>query len=318
MLTFDALVLPGQDPRAAVDTVRLLETHGFEAAWIGDSPPIAWADVYATLALCGAATSRIKLGPGVTNPLTRHSSVTANAMVTLHHLSGGRAALGIGVGDSALRAQGLKPATLGTLVEYIAAVRRIFTERGARIPVYMAASGPQAMLTAGRVADGAIVSIGTHPSLIGLGLEQVARGAREAGRRPVDIDTVFIAGLAIADTLEEAKREVAPIAARRAKDAQYHREFFFPPDLEHLRPDAERVARNYDYRNHLSPDSAHARLVTDQLVDAYTVAGTADACAAKLEAMHKVGVRRVILFPAGNDRRGTMELFVKSVLPRFR
>lgn len=318
MLTFDMLVFPAQDPRGAVDIVRSLETHGFETAWLGDSPPIAWADVYATLALCSAATSRIRLGPGVTNPLTRHASVTSNAMVTLQQLSDGRAALGIGVGDSALRALGLQPATLKMLAAYIASVRQLFAERGVRIPVYMAASGPQALLMAGRLADGAIVAVGTHPSLVTRTLDQVARGAREAGRKADDVDVVFLGGLAIASTWEEAKWEAAPLTARRAKDAQYHPEFFFPPDLEHLRPDAERVARAYDYRSHMSPDSPHARLVTDQLVDAYTLAGTPDHCVAKLEAMRAVGVRHVVLVPTGHDRRGAIERFVTSVLPRFR
>jgi 5,10-methylenetetrahydromethanopterin reductase len=317
-LTFDMLVFPSQDPRGAVDLVRDFEPHGFETAWLGDSPPLAWGDVYATLALCSAATSRLRLGPGVTNPLTRHVSVTANAMVTLHHLSGGRAALGIGTGDSALRALGLQPASLTTVAESIALVRQVFAERGVKIPVYMAVSGPRALRMAGRIADGAIVAVGTHPSLVARSLEHIAEGAREASRKPEDVDAVFLGGLAIESTWEAAKWEAAPMTARRAKDAHYHPDFFFPPELEHLRSDAERVSRSYDYHGHMDAAAPHARLVTDELVDAYTLAGTPDRCAAKLRAMQAAGVRHVVLVPTGHDRRGALERFVASVLPRFR
>ena len=317
-LRFDMLVVPGDDPRGTVETVRFIEAHGLAGAWIGDSPPLAWGDVYATLALCAAGTSRITLGPGVTNPITRHSSVTANAMVTLQRLSEGRALLGIGVGDSALRAQGMQPAPLATLVQYVDEVRRICAERKVDVPVYVAASGPKALYVAGRIADGAIVSVGTHPSLVKQAFGQIAKGAAEAGRTPDDIDLVFIAGLAIGRTWAEVKRDAAPVAARRAKDAQYHPDFFFPSGLEHLRAEAETVARHYDYRQHMSPDASHTRFVTDAIVDAYTLAGTPDTCAAKLTAMASEGVRRVALFPTGRDRQGAMEAFVTSVLPHFR
>ena len=317
MLTLDMLVIPEHDLSATVDMVRYLDDHGFGCAWIGDSPPIRWADVYMTLALCAASTSTIMLGPGVTNPLTRHPSVTANAMATLHALSGGRGLLGIGVGDSALRALGLVPATFKTLTGYVSAVREIFAERGIRIPVYMAASGPRALTTAARVADGVILSIGTHPALVRRALDRIALAAKDAGRDPSTLDVVVLAGLAIADTWQDARRDASPSVARRAKDAHYHPDFFFPPELEHLRRDAERVAQHYDYREHMAPDSPHATLVTDPLVDAYALAGDAERCRARLAALEDVGVTRVALFPTGRDRRATMERFVCTVtLPR--
>jgi len=170
---------------------------------------------------------------------------------------------------------------------------------------------------AGRVADGALVSVGTHPSIVARALEHIDKGAREAGRTLADLDVAFLAGLSIADSWEEARREAAPIAARRAKDAQYHPGFFFPPDLEHLRPEAEAVAREYNYQEHLSADASHIKYVTDRIVDAYTLAGTADGCADKVEAMRKAGARHVVLFPTGHDRLGALRRFVDRVLPRF-
>ena len=311
------LVLPEPDLQATVDLVRFLESHRFGCAWIGDSPPLDWPDVYATLALCSAATTRITLAPGVTNPVTRHSSVTANALVTLHRLSRGRAALGIGLGYSAVRAAGLKPARLHELTAYLAALRSTFRERNVSIPIYVAASGPRTLSTAGQEGDGAMVTVGTHPVLVRRALETIRRGAREAGREPEKIEVVFLAGLAISLDREEARREAAPVAARRALDAKFHPEFFLPKELEYLRADAELVARHYDLRRHTDPRAPHTDLVTDALVDAFTLAGTPEQCLRKIRAMEEAGARRVALFPSGKDRRGAVELFVQAVLPRL-
>jgi len=297
--------------------VRFLEASRLHCAWIADSPPLGWPDVYVTLALCAAATSRIALAPGVTNPLTRHPSVTANALVTLHRLAPGRVALGIGVGYSAVRAVGLKPATLSVLNDYVVECRRTFDVRGVSVPVYVAASGPRALATAGRIGDGAMVTVGTHPALVRRALATIRDGAQTAGRDPTTVDVVFLAGLAVADDWEEARREASPVAARRAKDAEFHPEFFLPRELEHLRHDAEMVARHYDVHRHVDPEAPHNRLVSDALVDAMTLVGSPGRVAEQLRAMAEAGADRVALFPAGARRRSTVERFVRDVLPQL-
>jgi 5,10-methylenetetrahydromethanopterin reductase len=313
----DVLVVPEPDLKLTVDLVRFLESSGFHSAWIADSPPLGWPDVYMTLGLCATETSRLKLGPGVTNPITRHASVTANALVTLHRLSGGRAELGLGVGYSAVRAAGLRPATIAQLTEHVGDLRRTFEARRMSIPIYIAASGPKMLLTAGRLGDGAMVTVGTHPALVRRALAQIRQGAEQAGRDPRDVEVAFLAGMAIADDWEEAKREASPVAARRAKDAEFHPEFFLPPELEHLRPDAEQVARHYDVKRHVDPEAPHNRLVTDELVQALTLVGTAERCAQQIAAMREAGAARVALFPAGSERRRALERFVQGVLPRL-
>ncbi len=317
MLNFDMLVIPEPNLRATVEMVRFLEAHRFDCAWLGDSPPLDWPDVYVSLALCSVETSRIHLAPGVTNPVTRHWSVTANAVVTLQRVSGGRLRLGIGFGYSAVQAAGLKPARLEELTRYVGALRGVFQERNVSVPIYVAASGPRALVAAGRIGDGVIVTVGTHPVLVRRALELVGRGAAEAGRDPRSVEVVFVAGLAISADPAEARREAAPVAARRALDARYHPAFFVPEELEHLRADAEQVARHYDVHRHSDPDAPHTALVTDALVDALTLAGTPEQCLAKVRAMEEAGAKRVALFPSGTDRRGAVELFVESVLPHL-
>src|SRR5207248_1262880 len=99
-------------------------------------------------------------------------------------LTGGRTVLGIGTGDSALETLSLKPARLAFFEQSIqlirgliagetvthpttgAAVRLTYAEPGARIPIYVAVSGPRIHRLAGRIADGAIVLVGTDPRLL--------------------------------------------------------------------------------------------------------------------------------------------------------
>ena len=74
-------------------TARLaakLEDLGFDLVLCPDTQNLC-ADPYSQLALAGAATKRLRLGTGVTNPLTRDAAVTASAFATLQMETGGRA-----------------------------------------------------------------------------------------------------------------------------------------------------------------------------------------------------------------------------------
>src|SRR3546814_1785945 len=70
------------------------------------------ADPYAQMGVWACSTERLKLSTGVTNPLTRNLAVTAGAAATIHAISGGRAVLGIGRGDSALAWLGHAPVSV--------------------------------------------------------------------------------------------------------------------------------------------------------------------------------------------------------------
>ena len=61
--------------------------------------PHVFLDPIATMAAAATATERIRLGTCVTDPLRRHPAMIANEFLTLHHMSAGRAILGIGAGE---------------------------------------------------------------------------------------------------------------------------------------------------------------------------------------------------------------------------
>ena len=94
----DIGVLAVAGPGRSADTARRLEALGLHTVLFPDSQNLA-PEVWGQLMLAAKATTRIRLGPGVTNSITRDPAVTASAALALQVESGGRAVLGIGRGD---------------------------------------------------------------------------------------------------------------------------------------------------------------------------------------------------------------------------
>ena len=89
---------------------RDAEALGFDSVWILDHQLIesdtpgwegvehgAW-DCWSILAAIAASTSRIELGPFVSNTLLRNPALTAKMADTVDEISGGRFILGLGAG----------------------------------------------------------------------------------------------------------------------------------------------------------------------------------------------------------------------------
>ena len=123
---FGLEVHPYYDSKTILDEIKLAEAMGYDDVWIGDSQLI-WRELYVLMGAAAQTTSKVFLGSGVTNPITRLPAVTASAAVTLQELSGGRMMLGIGSGFSSVNTMGMKPATLKELEEF---ARDIFDAEG--------------------------------------------------------------------------------------------------------------------------------------------------------------------------------------------
>jgi 5,10-methylenetetrahydromethanopterin reductase len=216
-----ALVLLVDDIGACPELAALAERAGFEMLGIVDSQSVS-ADAYVALAVAAQSTSHIRLGPAVTNPVTRHPVVTANAMATLDRLSGGHAFMGLGAGDSAVFTLGLRPARLAELertaldLQALTAGRRVVRDgrpvqiKGVtrRVPLYLAADGPGAHQLAGRVADGAFIGSGLTAPEVATSRAEIAAGARAAGRDPEVVDTWWLVKANVADSRETAIEEI--------------------------------------------------------------------------------------------------------------
>ena len=100
-----------------VEWVHAADGFGFDALGYGDSQNL-WGDLYVALTLAAEHTERARIGPMVTNPMTRHPAVAAGGMASVQQVSGGRAFFGVGTGDSALRNIGTRAATVDELEDY--------------------------------------------------------------------------------------------------------------------------------------------------------------------------------------------------------
>ena len=76
-------------PRGGAADARRLEEKGWSGFAMVDSQNLS-GDVYVALAMAANATTRIGLGPGVTNPVTRQAATTAGAIASVQRVADGR------------------------------------------------------------------------------------------------------------------------------------------------------------------------------------------------------------------------------------
>ncbi|HEX6210703.1 MAG TPA: LLM class flavin-dependent oxidoreductase [Methylomirabilota bacterium] len=309
---------------------REAEATGFDWLGVADSQSV-FHELYVALTLAALNTSRLRLGPLVTNPQTRHLVVTASAMASVDELSGGRAVLGLGSGDSAIYTLGAPPATVAGLQDAIETLGRLtggeavtretrtwqVHRTSRRVPIYLAAEGPRTLELAGRVADGVIVGLGLTPAVIALSLAAIERGARAAGRRLADLDVWWFAKTNVADTRAAA---VAPI--RMALAASANHAFRFTLEGKGVPPERHEairgLQREYNAHHHEVAGAGNAVLtdrwgLTDFLVDRFAIAGTPDDCVTQLRRAMAAGARQFITTSFVPDPRAFMRRWAREV-----
>src|SRR5213592_4440909 len=195
-MEFGVLAVP--EPRRSARTARLLEELGFDTVLFPDSQNLA-PEVWGQLMLASQATTRVHLGPGVTNSVTRDPAVTASAALALQAESGGRAVLGIGRGDSSVQRIGKREDRVASFERHLAALQGYLrgeaVDRGGfasrlewlervqapKVPVEVAATGPRVIEVAARHADAICLAVGADPAHLGAVL---ARGGARGWPRP--------------------------------------------------------------------------------------------------------------------------------------
>src|SRR5581483_10937250 len=125
MLKFGVMLRPGHFPFShMLTTMRVAEDAGFEFMWFGDSHLI-WQEVSPYLSAAAAGSRRLTVGPLVSNPVTRHPTVMASMVATIAQLYEGRAVLGVGRGDSAVRTLGLPPMSVKQFRQALRTIRAL-------------------------------------------------------------------------------------------------------------------------------------------------------------------------------------------------
>src|ERR1700726_1594191 len=128
-MDFGVVLQTDPPARTVIDRMRAAEQQGFGYGWTFDSH-VLWQEPFVIYSAILAETSRLMVGPMVTNPGTRDWSVTASLFATLNDMFGNRTVCGLGRGDSARRGIGQQPMNLATMAEGVHVIKEIAEGRG--------------------------------------------------------------------------------------------------------------------------------------------------------------------------------------------
>jgi 5,10-methylenetetrahydromethanopterin reductase len=336
-LTTGVLLLPTHASTRLAELAQLAERTGYDFLWLADER--FFREVYASLTLCALRTTRIKLGPCVTDPYSRHPALTAMAIATLDEISGQRAMLGLGAGVSGFRELGIareQPAV--AMQEAIELIRRLlggetviyegrriafhdgrldFTPGRSHVPIYVASQRPMGLRLAGRMADGAIMQGCVAEPLVRFFRQMVAEGAQQRGRDASTIDLVARVNVCVDDDRHAAREAMKPGIAR-SLIAQAP-EFFTFTQAGLTVPSAlrERVSA-LPYTHDPALLRRLAEEIPGEFVEALTLAGPPADVAAGMTRIAHGGITQMIIAPVAPDGRieTTIERFQAEVMPR--
>ncbi len=314
--------------RRIAEVARAAEQHGFEAVWVLDSQ-LAMKDVYVALTLAAAATRRIQLGTGVTNPVTRHVTHTANAIAAVDEVSEGRALLGIGSGDSSVFPLGVRPASIAEMRRALEDLRALLAGReivaGGKpvrvatirrpVPIFVGASQPRLLTLAGELADGVILLGAADAELTAWQLEWIERGAERAGRRLADVFVDLWLPISLDDDEARAREDVKAIGASQAR--WFHRWKERPPVLERFRDEFARADQAYEFADHLSLHARHRESVSDEFTDFVALAGGVDKCVRRIRGLLDLKVDRISFTLLSGGRLDRIAQLGAQLLPRL-
>ncbi len=279
-----------------------------------------------------ATTTSVTLRVGIANPVTRHPTILAMEAATLAELGGGRLRFGIGAAEWTMRHLGYAPPNWRPYthtVETLQALRRLLkgeplgfnptTFAGSSearldfapewtVPLDVGAVNSRMMEAAGELADGVQLGALTSPGYVEWARQKIATGAHRVGRDPGEL---LLAGNVL--TSVGPDRKEARAAVRKVLAYYLYR-------VEGIVVDASGadVEQRTAIRQAVSADGvdAGARLVSDELIDIFAVAGTVDEVIAGMRAFADAGLDMPLAWHTlGPDRAWALEALANQVRP---
>lgn len=317
---------------------REAEAEGYDGVSFGDTE-CQNPDPFIGLTLAAGATSNLQLGVGVTNPVLRHPAALACAISTVQLESQGRAVLGLGRGDSAVKRVGLPASTVGALEAFLSRLQRylsgeVVSEDGPlaqltwttplsvpKVPVDVAASGPGVIAVGARLAERVTFNVGADPDRIRSCIES-ARASRKGAGLPAEGLSLGaylnVAPHPNAATARELVKPVVAVYARFSRNAG--------PGEGVAAGDAsviQEVAGHYDMSRHGRAGASHLAYLTDDFVERFAVAGTPQRCVERLNQLVAMGLERFAIVGPTRDTdpeaaAESRRLLSEVVLPEVR
>jgi 5,10-methylenetetrahydromethanopterin reductase len=319
-----------------LEQVRAAEAEGWDGQMFMDSQCLA-TDPYVLMGACALATERIRLSPGVTNPLTRHVAVTAAAAASVQALSGGRAVLGIGRGDSALAYLGRAPARVAAFERALVQLQTLLGggaiafggeitgeeapsleslslgDRPAasslqwlppglpKVPLDVAATGPKVIELAAPLAERVTFSVGAAPDRIRWAVD-LARAARARRGLPEDGVSFGAQVMVVCHpdhgvALQRATSAVAPLARFQVIQGEVA-----GPVSDADRANFAAIQQGYDMTRH-AKDPETSRIIGGSLsgdfVERFAIVGPPERCAERLLELVGCGLERFVVVGPG-------------------
>src|SRR5262245_33825144 len=302
--------------------------------------PDAFFDPFVMMGMMAARYRRVRIGTGVTEPFRRHPATLAQAFVTLDHLTGGRAILGLGNGER----ENTEPygipfrRRVARLEEALAIVRRLWESGGepvsfdgaiwrlrdalfatplyaGRAPaIWLAAHAPRMLGLTGRYADGWYPTQKFTPAEYRAGLDRIRSAAAEAGRDLSQFEPALQVQLVLGRDRRGALEMVTKVPAAAAMALLLPGRVWGAHGVQHPLgaefegfPDfvpAEVTAEHIEQAR---------RCVTAELIGDGVFAGSVDEVVADMRALVDAGLRHVVLWnigplATGASPRGLLQL----------
>lgn len=286
-----------------IEVTKAAEDGGFRTAWF----PELHRTAFVPLAASANPTSKIELGTGIALSFVRSPLSLALTALDLDEVTGGRFILGLGTGVPRLNrdwhnAHFGRP--VGHLRDVVSIVREIvkrshqgeqielegederirlrgyqrpFVPTRSKIPIYLGSLGPQMSQLAGEIGNGWIgLELGSIPHFTSEILPHIKTGLSRAGRSRESISLVASACCIINPDSHEAKRHMAGLVAFYASVKTYTSFFSWHGFKEETLMIQEK-SRSNDLDGMINACS-------NEMVDAFTLAGTVDEVRKRLSA----------------------------------
>jgi 5,10-methylenetetrahydromethanopterin reductase len=332
---------------------RQVEAEGWDGQMFMDSQSLS-ADPFVLMGAWAMVTERLKLCTGVTNPATRHLAVLAANIASVQSISGGRAVLGIGRGDSALAYLGHAPVGLGAFqksltdlqlllsgAEVAFGAQGLFAGAGSaeglslgarpsatrlkwlpetlpKVPLDVAATGPKVIDMAAGIAERVTFSVGAMPERLAWALD-LARRASGSKRLSFGAQVIVVCHPDVEEVRAAATSFVAPLARFQVIQGQAAG----PQNTG----DAENFAAirsNYDMTKHdhiISHDKLKGVELDWEFVRRFAIVGPPAHCVERLLELAALGIERFVVVGPGfhpEAGSGDRSLFASTVMPEVR
>jgi 5,10-methylenetetrahydromethanopterin reductase len=320
--------------REFVAYAKRAEELGFGTFWVPEDPFYRGAFTLGSAVACG--TSKIKIGLGVVNPYMRHPTLTAMEFAALDEVSDGRAILGIGAGlkdwiEGRLKIPHTKPTV--AMRESIEIIRRFFrgeevthagkvfqTERiklsfkpvRTEIPIHLGVIGPKNCELTGEVADGLLLSAMSSPAYVKFAMEHVRRGLAKSGRDACDFPVGAYILSSISEDERAARDRLRPLVA-----------FFISlmapqPNTPIFAAAGLPVETIRAFGARFTQGKVPVDMVTDEMLDTFTIAGSPARCRENLASLIEAGVTAPVIFEVpGVPPQQTMDDAHRHLMPYF-